>query len=316
MGAGRGRAPGPDRRRRPRRPVSARQPRPALLRHHGARPRLRAVPPPGARLPGPLRRRHLARRSPRAATATTSSAPRSAPRITTSASRRSPTSGRCTPASPPRTCTSSACAPTGPAWWCRRSSSPRSRSGARSSTRGPADSEIARWIAEHDLGLHLTDDNVDDVAERLHAPHRRSGGARALARQRASPSIAGSGRRRSRTIAGNALLRRARRRPRRLTGRLRRVGLECPHARARPARSPSRPGRPPPAATCRSRPRRATSIGARGRSTPSGRRRSSAISPAATAARAPAGSAPTSCPPPSRSISCARWPTSACWRSA
>jgi glycosyltransferase involved in cell wall biosynthesis len=33
---------------------------------------------------------------------------------------------------------------------------------------GPADSEIARWIAEHDLGLHLTEDNVDGVAERLH----------------------------------------------------------------------------------------------------------------------------------------------------
>ena len=34
---------------------------------------------------------------------------------------------------------------------------------------GPADSEIARWIAEHDLGLHLTEDSVDRVAERLHA---------------------------------------------------------------------------------------------------------------------------------------------------
>jgi colanic acid biosynthesis glycosyl transferase WcaI len=33
---------------------------------------------------------------------------------------------------------------------------------------GPADSEIARWIAEYDLGLHLTDGNVDAVAERLH----------------------------------------------------------------------------------------------------------------------------------------------------
>jgi glycosyltransferase involved in cell wall biosynthesis len=32
---------------------------------------------------------------------------------------------------------------------------------------GPADSEIARWIAEHDLGIHLTDDNADAVADRL-----------------------------------------------------------------------------------------------------------------------------------------------------
>ena len=29
---------------------------------------------------------------------------------------------------------------------------------------GPAESEIARWIAEHDLGLHLRDD--DDSAAR------------------------------------------------------------------------------------------------------------------------------------------------------
>ena len=33
---------------------------------------------------------------------------------------------------------------------------------------GPADSEIARWIAAHDLGLHLTDDNVGAVADRLY----------------------------------------------------------------------------------------------------------------------------------------------------
>jgi colanic acid biosynthesis glycosyl transferase WcaI len=33
---------------------------------------------------------------------------------------------------------------------------------------GPAESEIARWIAEHDVGFHLTDDNVDAVAARLH----------------------------------------------------------------------------------------------------------------------------------------------------
>jgi glycosyltransferase involved in cell wall biosynthesis len=33
---------------------------------------------------------------------------------------------------------------------------------------GPADSEIARWIAAHDLGLHLTPATVDAVAERLH----------------------------------------------------------------------------------------------------------------------------------------------------
>jgi len=34
---------------------------------------------------------------------------------------------------------------------------------------GPAESEIARWIAEHDVGLHLRPDNVDDIADRLHA---------------------------------------------------------------------------------------------------------------------------------------------------
>jgi colanic acid biosynthesis glycosyl transferase WcaI len=33
---------------------------------------------------------------------------------------------------------------------------------------GPADSEIARWIAEHDLGLHLTHDRLDAVVDRLH----------------------------------------------------------------------------------------------------------------------------------------------------
>lgn len=33
---------------------------------------------------------------------------------------------------------------------------------------GPADSEIARWIAEYDLGLHLTEDDVDAAADRLH----------------------------------------------------------------------------------------------------------------------------------------------------
>jgi colanic acid biosynthesis glycosyl transferase WcaI len=33
---------------------------------------------------------------------------------------------------------------------------------------GPADSEIARWIAEHDLGLHLTHDGLDAAVDRLH----------------------------------------------------------------------------------------------------------------------------------------------------
>jgi glycosyltransferase involved in cell wall biosynthesis len=35
---------------------------------------------------------------------------------------------------------------------------------------GPRDSEIARWIAEHDIGLHLTDDDgsARAVADRLH----------------------------------------------------------------------------------------------------------------------------------------------------
>jgi colanic acid biosynthesis glycosyl transferase WcaI len=33
---------------------------------------------------------------------------------------------------------------------------------------GPDDSEIARWIAEHDLGLHLTPNNVERVTDELH----------------------------------------------------------------------------------------------------------------------------------------------------
>lgn len=37
---------------------------------------------------------------------------------------------------------------------------------------GPTDSEMARWIAEHDVGLHLRDDNVDAVADRLDALRR------------------------------------------------------------------------------------------------------------------------------------------------
>jgi colanic acid biosynthesis glycosyl transferase WcaI len=32
---------------------------------------------------------------------------------------------------------------------------------------GPADSEIAQWIVEHDLGIHLTDETVDAAAEKL-----------------------------------------------------------------------------------------------------------------------------------------------------
>jgi len=34
---------------------------------------------------------------------------------------------------------------------------------------GPAESEIARWIDEHALGLHLRVDDVDATADRLHA---------------------------------------------------------------------------------------------------------------------------------------------------
>jgi glycosyltransferase involved in cell wall biosynthesis len=33
---------------------------------------------------------------------------------------------------------------------------------------GPADSEIARWIAAHDIGFHVTDDTTDAIADRLH----------------------------------------------------------------------------------------------------------------------------------------------------
>jgi glycosyltransferase involved in cell wall biosynthesis len=32
---------------------------------------------------------------------------------------------------------------------------------------GPADSEIAQWIAEHDLGIHLTEETIDDAAGKL-----------------------------------------------------------------------------------------------------------------------------------------------------
>jgi glycosyltransferase involved in cell wall biosynthesis len=34
---------------------------------------------------------------------------------------------------------------------------------------GPADSEIARWIGEHDLGLHVRADDVGATVDRLHA---------------------------------------------------------------------------------------------------------------------------------------------------
>jgi glycosyltransferase involved in cell wall biosynthesis len=34
---------------------------------------------------------------------------------------------------------------------------------------GPADSEIARWIDQHDLGLHLRADGAEGAADRLHA---------------------------------------------------------------------------------------------------------------------------------------------------
>jgi colanic acid biosynthesis glycosyl transferase WcaI len=33
---------------------------------------------------------------------------------------------------------------------------------------GPGDSEIARWIGEHDLGIHLTDAGLDAAVDRLH----------------------------------------------------------------------------------------------------------------------------------------------------
>jgi colanic acid biosynthesis glycosyl transferase WcaI len=46
---------------------------------------------------------------------------------------------------------------------------------------GPADSEIARWIAEHDLGLHLREDDLDAAVEKL---HRLIGDPAAMARWR------------------------------------------------------------------------------------------------------------------------------------
>jgi glycosyltransferase involved in cell wall biosynthesis len=49
---------------------------------------------------------------------------------------------------------------------------------------GPADSEIARWIAEHDIGLHVTDGTTDAVADRLHQL-LDDGGALAQLRERA-----------------------------------------------------------------------------------------------------------------------------------
>jgi glycosyltransferase involved in cell wall biosynthesis len=49
---------------------------------------------------------------------------------------------------------------------------------------GPADSEIARWIAAHDIGFHITDDTADAVADRLHRL-LADGGALARLRERA-----------------------------------------------------------------------------------------------------------------------------------
>jgi colanic acid biosynthesis glycosyl transferase WcaI len=49
---------------------------------------------------------------------------------------------------------------------------------------GPADSEIARWIAEYDIGLHVTDGTTDAVADRLHQL-LEDGGALAQLRDRA-----------------------------------------------------------------------------------------------------------------------------------
>jgi hypothetical protein len=34
---------------------------------------------------------------------------------------------------------------------------------------GPADSEVAAWIAQYDVGLRIADDDVGPVADRLHA---------------------------------------------------------------------------------------------------------------------------------------------------
>ena len=48
---------------------------------------------------------------------------------------------------------------------------------------GPADSEIARWIGEHDLGFHLRADDVAATADRLHA---LIGDEAALSRRRES----------------------------------------------------------------------------------------------------------------------------------
>jgi len=50
---------------------------------------------------------------------------------------------------------------------------------------GPADSEIARWIAEHDVGLHVTDGTTDAVADRLHQWLDDDGAALAQLRERA-----------------------------------------------------------------------------------------------------------------------------------
>jgi glycosyltransferase involved in cell wall biosynthesis len=49
---------------------------------------------------------------------------------------------------------------------------------------GPAESEIARWIGEHDIGFHVTDGTTDAVADRLHEL-LDDGGALARLRERA-----------------------------------------------------------------------------------------------------------------------------------
>ena len=60
---------------------------------------------------------------------------------------------------------------------------------------GPADSEIARWIAEHDLGFRVTDGTTDAVADRLHALLDDDDALARCAKGR-SPSTGGNGRRR------------------------------------------------------------------------------------------------------------------------
>ena len=82
-----------------------------------------------------------------------------------------------------RICISSACAPIGPASWSLRSSSRRWRSAGRSCTPAPPTRRSRAGSPSTTWAFACATDDVDAIAERLHAAHRRRRRARALARK-------------------------------------------------------------------------------------------------------------------------------------